>query len=145
MCLSGLSCAFLRLTADLGPNELSIRNASAIPALLGISGVPKGPGAPFSRPGMSQYKLTANHYPAFIGGMLSNKNLPMIGIMDTEEHLRRRRAWNRGLSSAALAEYHGLVKERASQLVRSLEEQLGEIILGDWVNKFACVHDRNHS
>ena len=33
------------LTVTIGPNELSIRNASAVPALLGVGGMPKGPSA----------------------------------------------------------------------------------------------------
>ena len=33
--------------------------------------------------------------------MLTDTNVPMVGIMDTDEHLRRRKAWQRGMSPAA--------------------------------------------
>lgn len=69
--------------------------------------------------------------------MLSDKNLPMVGIMDLDEHLRRRRAWNRGLGPGALKEYEGRVAGRAQQLIRRLEEQEGEVILGNWINYFS--------
>ncbi|RDX41710.1 high nitrogen upregulated cytochrome P450 monooxygenase 2 [Lentinus brumalis] len=103
-----------------GPNEVLITDPSLIPALLGTSGSPKGP--------------------SWIGGLLSYKNMPMVGIPDTEEHLRRRRAWNRGLGPVALREYEGIVAERARQLAARLEEQQGEVSLGQWVNYFGRVH-----
>ena len=71
--------------------------------------------------------------------MLTDKNLPMVGIMNLDEHLQRRRAWNRGLGPGALKEYEARVARRAQQLIRRLEEQQGEIILGTWINYFAYV------
>ena len=70
---------------------------------------------------------------------MSDKNMPMVGIMDTEEHLRRRRAWNRGLGPGALKEYESRVATRIQQLVHRLEEQEGEVILGTWMNYFSYV------
>ena len=71
--------------------------------------------------------------------MLSDKNLPMVGILDLDEHLSRRRAWNRGLGPGALKEYEGRVAQRAQQLIHRLEDQNGEIVLGTWINYFAYV------
>lgn len=68
---------------------------------------------------------------------MSDTNLPMIGIQDTDLHLRRRRAWNRGLGPNAIREYEEIVVARAKQLVKRLEQQEGEVILGDWINMFS--------
>ncbi|TFK81542.1 high nitrogen upregulated cytochrome P450 monooxygenase 2 [Polyporus arcularius HHB13444] len=100
-----------------GPNDVSIRDPSLIGALMGSSGVGKGPN--------------------FIGAMLTTTNVPMVGIMDVEEHLRRRRAWNRGLGPAALKEHEHVVFKRARQLVERLGEQQGEVNIGDWLNYFS--------
>ncbi|RDX52351.1 high nitrogen upregulated cytochrome P450 monooxygenase 2 [Lentinus brumalis] len=99
-----------------GPNELCIVDPSMIPHILGVPGVPKGP--------------------IWVGGSLSYKTLPLVGIADTEEHMRRRRAWNRGLAPSALREYEVVTASRAKQLVQRLQEQVGEINLGDWMNRF---------
>ncbi|KAI0687111.1 high nitrogen upregulated cytochrome P450 monooxygenase 2 [Cerioporus squamosus] len=101
----------------IGPNDLSIRDASVVGPLMGSSGVPKGPN--------------------FIGAMLTETNVPMVGIMDTEEHLCRRRAWNRGLGPVALKEYEHLIDRRARQLVDRLGEQDGEVNIGKWLNYFS--------
>ncbi|KAI0682151.1 high nitrogen upregulated cytochrome P450 monooxygenase 2 [Cerioporus squamosus] len=101
----------------IGPNDLSIRDPSVISALMGSSGVGKGPN--------------------FIGAMLTETNIPMVGIMDVDEHLRRRRAWNRGLGPAALKEYEHLIVRRARQLVDRLGEQDGEVNIGKWLNYFS--------
>ncbi|PIL25572.1 cytochrome P450 [Ganoderma sinense ZZ0214-1] len=73
----------------------------------------------------------------WVGGMLRDHNLPVVGIRDIDEHLHRRRAWNRGLGPAALREYEHVLARRAQLLVRRLEEQEGEVNLGQWVNHFA--------
>ncbi|KAH9938835.1 high nitrogen upregulated cytochrome P450 monooxygenase 2 [Epithele typhae] len=101
----------------VGPNELDIVDASAIPTVFGIPGVPHGPD--------------------YIGGMLSDQNLPMVGIMDGDEHLSRRRPWNRGLAPSALKEYEPRVRARGNQLLTRLGEQNGEVVLGKWFNYFS--------
>ncbi|TBU27644.1 high nitrogen upregulated cytochrome P450 monooxygenase 2 [Dichomitus squalens] len=103
----------------IGPNELSIRDTSAIQAIAGPSGLPKGTD--------------------WIGGMLRDHNLPLIAIRDTDEHLRRRRAWNRGLGPNALREYEHVLARRAQLLVKGLEERAKkgeEVDLGRWFNWF---------
>ncbi|KAI1791472.1 high nitrogen upregulated cytochrome P450 monooxygenase 2 [Ganoderma leucocontextum] len=101
----------------IGPNELSIRDPSVALTILGASGLPKGTD--------------------WVGGMLRDHNLPVVGIRDIDEHLRRRRAWNRGLGPAALREYEHVLARRAQLLVRRLEDQEGEVNLGQWLNYFA--------
>ncbi|KAI0687969.1 high nitrogen upregulated cytochrome P450 monooxygenase 2 [Cerioporus squamosus] len=98
----------------IGPNELSIRDASLVNPLMGSSGVPKGP--------------------HFIGRMLSSTSLPMVGIQDTDVHLRRRKNWQRGMSPAAIKEYEHFIQRRARQLLSRLEEQKGEVVIGNWIN-----------
>ena len=69
---------------------------------------------------------------------MSQEDLPLIGIRDVDEHLNRRRSWNRGFSSAAVKGYEELVGKRAKQLSKKLEEQQ-QVILGTWFDCFACV------
>ncbi|TBU25227.1 high nitrogen upregulated cytochrome P450 monooxygenase 2 [Dichomitus squalens] len=94
-----------------GPNELSVRDPSLIPAVMGASGLPKGPN--------------------YLGMTLTHDGLPMVGIQDTEEHLRRRRPWTRGLNSTALKEYEPLMAERVAELVASLITLQDKVILLD--------------
>ncbi|TFK79961.1 high nitrogen upregulated cytochrome P450 monooxygenase 2 [Polyporus arcularius HHB13444] len=102
----------------IGPNELSIREPSAVMALVGPSGLPKGPHV--------------------TGRLLTDKDLPMIGIEDISSHMTRRRAWNRGFSSAAIAEYEELVGRRAMQLVQRLEAHQGrQVDLERWFDYFS--------
>ncbi|RPD52782.1 cytochrome P450 [Lentinus tigrinus ALCF2SS1-7] len=101
----------------IGPNDLSIRDAAAIPQLMGISGVPKGTN--------------------FHGAMLTATNPPMVGIQDTQVHLARRRSWARGLNPSALKEYEPLIGKRAKQLVRLFETHDGVIVLGQIFNYFS--------
>ncbi|RDX51299.1 high nitrogen upregulated cytochrome P450 monooxygenase 2 [Lentinus brumalis] len=102
----------------IGPNELSICEPSAVMALVGPNGLPKGPHV--------------------TGRLLTDKDLPMIGIEDLSTHMTRRRAWNRGFSSAAIAEYEELVGRRVMQLVQRLEEQQGkQVDIERWFDYFS--------
>ncbi|KAI0755286.1 high nitrogen upregulated cytochrome P450 monooxygenase 2 [Daedaleopsis nitida] len=100
----------------IGPNELSICNSSLINPLLGPNGVPKGP--------------------LFVGRVLSDTKLPMVGIQDLDIHLARRKNWARGMSQAAIKEYEQFITRRARQLVARLEEQKGEVNMGSWFGYF---------
>ncbi|TBU38266.1 high nitrogen upregulated cytochrome P450 monooxygenase 2 [Dichomitus squalens] len=105
-----------------GPNELSIRSASAAnPIMATAAGVPKGP--------------------QYVGRMLSESdaNLPLIGVQNVDEHLRRRRPWNRAFSATAVKGYEETIARRGRQLVDALERQkgVGEVVLGKWFNFFA--------
>ncbi|KAI0822334.1 high nitrogen upregulated cytochrome P450 monooxygenase 2 [Trametes gibbosa] len=99
-----------------GPNELSFRDPSLISAMLGQSGVPKGP--------------------LMVGRVRTLTNLPLPGIMDTAVHHERRKPWSRAFNAAALKEYEPQVSNRANQLVETLERQKGEISLGEFINYF---------
>ena len=69
--------------------------------------------------------------------MLSDGSaLPLIGIQDPHEHLRRRRPWNRAFSAAAIKEYEALIASRATQLIQVLEKQTGEVVIGRFFNYF---------
>ncbi|PIL26706.1 cytochrome P450 [Ganoderma sinense ZZ0214-1] len=124
-CISGFQHHYIKSLHEqygdvvrIGPNEVSIRDSTVLNALLGTSGLPKGP--------------------HFIGRMLNNKDLPMVGIQDTETHLRRRKNWNRGMGPAAIREYEPLIAKRARQLVDRLEEHAGGVVtIGNWFNFFS--------
>ncbi|KAI1789718.1 high nitrogen upregulated cytochrome P450 monooxygenase 2 [Ganoderma leucocontextum] len=101
----------------VGPNELSVRDASLIAPCMGPSGIPKGPN--------------------FIGSLLSAKNVPLVGIQDVDEHMERRRPWARGLSTSASKAYQPLLVKRTQQLVNRLEEQPRELRLEQWFDWFS--------
>ena len=63
----------------------------------------------------------------------------MMGIRDPEEHARRRRPWNRGLSQAAIKEYEQPLVVRVQLLIRRLEEQKGEVDIAKWIGMFSYV------
>lgn len=75
-------------------------------------------------------------YAEQLGRFLSDRNLAMIALQDTELHIQRRRAWNRGLGPAALKGYEDQVAKRASQLVSKIEEHKGEVLLDHWFGYF---------
>jgi len=45
---------------------------------------------------------------------------PLVGIVDKEEHARRRRPWTRGFNTSALKGYESLIINRTLQLVEGL-------------------------
>ncbi|RPD53820.1 high nitrogen upregulated cytochrome P450 monooxygenase 2 [Lentinus tigrinus ALCF2SS1-6] len=102
----------------IGPNELSIRDASAVGPIMNIA---KGP--------------------QYVGRMLSDGvQLPLIGIQDPAKHSRRRRPWNRAFSAPALRGYEKTIARRAQQLLEALErctEAQEKVVLGKWFNYFA--------
>ncbi len=75
----------------------------------------------------------------FIGRMLSATGLPLVGIQDTDVHLRRRKNWQRGMGPAAIKEYEHFIARRARQLLSRLEEQKGELNIGTWINYLTFV------
>ena len=72
--------------------------------------------------------------------MLNTEGLPMVGIQDTETHLRWRRNWTCGLGPAAIGEYEPFIAKCARQLVDRLEENTGIVAIGNWFNLFSYVH-----
>ncbi|PIL32204.1 cytochrome P450 [Ganoderma sinense ZZ0214-1] len=100
-----------------GPNELSIRDPSLVGRIMGAAGLQKGPN--------------------YLGMTLTHDGLPMVGIQDVDEHLRRRRSWNRGLNSAALKEYEPLLAGRVAELARLLPTLQEKVIQLD--DQFAQI------
>lgn len=119
---------------QLGPNDLSIIDASLVTPILGVSGLPKGPCKIIL---LAQVDLAHLPLSDVVGGSMSDEHLSMIGIQDNEEHAKRRRAWNRGLSPGAVKEYEVIITTRVNQLVRRLEEQHGEVALDRWIKYFS--------
>ncbi|KAH8115859.1 high nitrogen upregulated cytochrome P450 monooxygenase 2 [Phellopilus nigrolimitatus] len=96
----------------VGPNELSIVDVNAIPYILGVDGMPKGPiWSARSRPGTTP---------------------ELIAIRNAHEHARRRRPWNRAFNTAGVKGYEPIVAKRALQLVGELEKRKSEVDLASW-------------
>ncbi|CAL1712458.1 unnamed protein product [Somion occarium] len=102
----------------IGPNEVSIRDPSAITPLMGANGWPKGPN--------------------WTGRTLNNPTASLIAIRDPALHNRRRRPWTRALNTASVKEFQPLIAKRVKQLVDRLEQQSSskEIDLSQWISYF---------
>ncbi|OBZ68837.1 hypothetical protein A0H81_11384 [Grifola frondosa] len=99
-----------------GPNELFIRDVSAITPIMGVNGLPKGP-----------------HW---IGRALNTSVQNLVSLRDLNEHAVRRKIWNRAFSSAALKGYEEIIAKRAAQFVEGLEVQDSEVDLSKWFGWF---------
>ncbi|CAL1706398.1 unnamed protein product [Somion occarium] len=102
----------------IGPNEVSIRDASAINPLMGTTGWPKGPNL-FGVRWMGPEPMDA-----------------MIMVRNPVEHHRRRRPWNRAFSTAALKEYEPLVAKRVNQLVGKIASDKGVVDIAKFIGYF---------
>ncbi|KAK7692347.1 hypothetical protein QCA50_003972 [Cerrena zonata] len=101
----------------IGPNEVSIRDVSAINPLMGTAGWPKGPN--------------------YLGRTLGPQPIPaLITINKPAEHSRRRRAWNRAFSVAALKEYEPMVAKRVNQLVDRIASEKGVVDISACIGFF---------
>ncbi|KAI0344473.1 cytochrome P450 [Trametopsis cervina] len=100
----------------IGPNEVSIRDVSAILPLMGPQGWPKGPMWP--------------------GRTFHNPQPGIIGFRDQTEHARRRRIWNRALNTTALKDHEPTIAKRVDQLVEVLGSQKGTVDLAQWLSFF---------
>lgn len=63
----------------------------------------------------------------------------MIALRDPMEHARRRRPWNRGLSTEALKSYEEIIETVVSQLLDHLAKQNGILDLAKWLSYFSWV------
>lgn len=75
----------------------------------------------------------------------------LVGMQNLDEHRRRRKKWNRGISTSAVKGYEATLASRARQLVEELEKRAqrkdgtatgrlirGEIVdLNMWLSYFA--------
>ncbi|KAI9507521.1 high nitrogen upregulated cytochrome P450 monooxygenase 2 [Russula earlei] len=85
----------------IGPNELSICDASLIHSVLGQDGLPKGP-------------------------RWDGRTPTLLAQRDPVKHLHLRKPWNRAFSSAALKEYEVILASRTRQLVNCLGDLVHE-------------------
>ncbi|KAH9987800.1 cytochrome P450 [Russula vinacea] len=105
----------------IGPNELSICDASLIHPVLGQGGLRKGPRWD-GRPGTPS----------------------LIAQRDPVKHLQQRKPWNLAFSAAALKEYEVIVAKRTRQFIGCLEnlvhgsDHRESVVLdmGKWLNYF---------
>ena len=76
---------------------------------------------------------------AFVGTFLSTTNIPMAGIQEVDEHLRRRRPWARGLGPSAIKGYKDRLTERVRELLILLRLHDGELALERLFDHFSYV------
>lgn len=111
----------------VGPNELSISEVTAVSAVLGSTGLPKGH-CTFCQlslfPDGSELILFTGY------GFNQDAKAPRtLQVLKGNEHAHRRRLWNRGMSTDSLKTYERIIDKRAHQLVHSLEGQCGKGVL----------------
>ncbi|KLO15624.1 cytochrome P450 [Schizopora paradoxa] len=106
----------------IGPNELSISDPNAIPAVLGVGGLPRG----------RFYEVHADPD--------APKNLV---VLKGEEHQNRKRLWKRGMSPEALEEYSSMIAERANLFLDRVAEIPAPVDLVSWFGYFSfdCMGD----
>ncbi|CAG8213831.1 unnamed protein product [Penicillium olsonii] len=92
-----------------GPREICIVRKSAVPLIFG----------PQSKCRKSTYYAQASTEP---------KNCSVHHTRDIDDHRRRRKAWDRGLSIKALAIYEPRIKAKADQLALHINKTLGQPI-----------------
>ncbi|KZP29270.1 cytochrome P450 [Athelia psychrophila] len=99
----------------IGPNELSVRDAAAVNPMMGSQGLPKGP---------------------VWNGRDPQRKADSLIMISGPEHTRRRRPWNRAFNSEALKGYEEIIEKRATQLVQTLNNQVGSTNLAMWISYF---------
>ncbi|TBU46359.1 high nitrogen upregulated cytochrome P450 monooxygenase 2 [Dichomitus squalens] len=114
--MGGGSDHMVMVVVAVCPNEVSIRDSSAIIPVLGTNGLPKGP-----------------HW---AGRNMTDSAQQLVSLVDIREHARRRRPWNRAFSVPALKEYEEYIARRAEQLVELFATHARE---GKPANAGKCV------
>ncbi|KAL0057899.1 hypothetical protein AAF712_015448 [Marasmius tenuissimus] len=105
-----------------GPNELSICDVSAIQPVLGNDGMGKGP--------MWEARQSAR----------KKKTGSLVGIRDVAYHLRRRKPWNKALSTAGVKAYEPILRARLVQLVEIFDGKASRkeaVDLAEWLSFFS--------
>ncbi|KAI0086977.1 cytochrome P450 [Irpex rosettiformis] len=103
----------------IGPNELSIRDVSAIQALMGSTGWAKGP--------------------LWNGRTFHNPKPGLIALRSNAAHAAQRKAWNRAFNTTALKTYEPVIGRRVVQFASAIEAQNGTVDLAQWLSFF--THD----
>lgn len=106
------------ISSFAGPNELSIRDASIIHAVLGQGGLPKGP-----RKCKAQELQPMAHLLSL--GWDGPPGRPsLIAQRDPIKHMHQRKPWNRAFSTTALKEYEVFLATQVRQLAGCLEDRV---------------------
>lgn len=100
----------------VGPNELSIANAEAIPDVFGEA--------------MGKGHLWEARRPPF-------EPIAVISIREPHRHSQRRRAWNKAFTSMSLKDYEPMLISRVQQLIECLESHTNsKMDLTYWLSCF---------
>ncbi|KAL5514555.1 hypothetical protein ACEPAG_1871 [Sanghuangporus baumii] len=108
----------------MGPNELSAADVEAIPPILGLNGMRKGPlWEYFAKPGTTP---------------------SLVALRNVDLHNERRKLWNHGFTSASIKELQPAVESRVLELVGELSKRVSPSIEGKnnpldlalWVSNF---------
>lgn len=98
-----------------GPNEVIIRDPTAILPLMGTTGW-----------GKSAHWWARTLHPPI---------LSLVAIRDGSEHARRRRTWNRGFNPIAMKRYEPMIRTRVSQLLEVIAQR-GRVDLSELFSYF---------
>ncbi|KAL5532689.1 hypothetical protein ACEPAF_4463 [Sanghuangporus sanghuang] len=105
----------------VGPNELSVVDTEAIPPILGLDGMRRGP-------------LWDAHCPP-------GTTRHLLALRNVEQHNERRKLWNHGFTSASMKELQPAVESRVLELVEELGKQASReeetsLDLAQWMASF---------
>lgn len=76
----------------------------------------------------------------FLGRTLGPQPIPaLVTMRDPVDHQRRRRAWNRAFSVAALKEYESVVAKRVNQLVERIVSEKSVVDISTCIGFFTYV------
>lgn len=123
-----------------GPNDLSIVDTDAIPAVLGAGGLVKGR-CKSSQGSLLLFLESDGNF--IVYDVRKDPTAPSnLVAMSGDAHANRRRLWNRGMSSDSLKDYEEIIVKRATQLVERLEGLAGPVDLMSWINYFTYICSR---
>lgn len=101
-----------------GPDHLFIRDVKAVPVVLGANP-------------LNERWLRGPHYE-----VVKRRGIPgsIFSLVSPTEHGQRRRIWERAFTTASLAEYEPMIRQRLTKLIDRLSGFKGEVIdLGQWL------------
>ncbi|KAJ7157762.1 cytochrome P450 [Mycena filopes] len=110
----------------IGPNELSIIDASLVTAVVGPNGMPKGPV-------WDGRVITGKRGAASPQAAKGN----LIGARDYKQHALARKTWNRAFLPASIKGYEPILVRRVAQLTEAISAQQGTVDLSHWLSFFS--------
>ncbi|KAL5497722.1 hypothetical protein ACEPAH_2653 [Sanghuangporus vaninii] len=93
-----------------GPNELSAADVEAIPPILGLNGMRRGP--------------------LFSASIQPGTTPSLVALRNVDLHNERRKLWNHGFTSASIKELQPAVESRVLELVEELSRRVSPSIEG---------------